>query len=261
MPVCGGAYGFFGEDSVRVFTWGLMSMTEGVEESARKDIGKSTRGKSSNEVSQGSAGSDQVMMTGVGLRIPSDLTFDGWERAGRQLSGIVDSSSWWLGDWLVFGKANYSDRYRRAIRAAGLQYQTLRNYAWVSRRFELERRRATLSFQHHAEVASLPVEEQDEWLDRAERELWTTKQLRSQLRDDRVDGARARKEATIIPRIEISDSHLVWWRRAADRSGIEFDNWVLAMLDRAAEEVLREEARSEAWCLPQSSRTLIKRPA
>ncbi|MFE0425013.1 LmbU family transcriptional regulator, partial [Streptomyces sp. NPDC058953] len=120
----------------------------------------------------------RVLTTNVGLQIPAGLAFEEWERAGRQLSGIVNSSSWWLGDWLVYGKDHYSDRYERGIRAAGLQYQTLRNYAWVSRRFDVVRRRAGLSFQHHAELAPLPVEEQDVWLDRAEQQGWTTKQLR-----------------------------------------------------------------------------------
>ncbi|MFE0024392.1 LmbU family transcriptional regulator [Amycolatopsis sp. NPDC059021] len=195
---------------------------------------------------------DQVLMTGVGLSIPADLSFEGWERAGRQLSGIVDSSSWWLGDWLVYGKKRYTDRYRRAIRAAGLQYQTLRNYAWVARRFDLGRRRAGLSFQHHAEVASLPVEEQDFWLDRAEEAMWTTKQLRSRIRDERLEsgGERKQQSASVIPRIEVPDNRLVWWRRAADLSGVEFDNWVMAMLDRAAEQVLSDEVSAETWRFP-----------
>lgn len=207
---------------------------------------------------KGVAEPDQVLMTGVGLRIPAGLTFDGWERAGRQLSGIVDSSSWWLGDWLVYGKMHYADRYQRTIRAVGLQYQTLRNYAWVSRRFELDRRRAKLSFQHHAEVASLPVEEQDFWLDRAEREAWTTKQLRTYFRSGREASLGERTQTTVIPRIEVPDSHLLRWRRAADHSGIDFDDWVLTMLDRAAEQVLRAKISAEA-CRPQGSpRALVK---
>src|SRR5690242_11649023 len=47
---------------------------------------------------------NQVMMTSVGLRIPANLTFEDWERAGCRLSGIVNSSLWCLGDWLVYGK-------------------------------------------------------------------------------------------------------------------------------------------------------------
>ncbi|HEY0696205.1 MAG TPA: LmbU family transcriptional regulator, partial [Micromonospora sp.] len=172
-------------------------------------------------------------MTGVGLQIPTGLSFEDWERAGRQLSGIVDSSAWWLGDWLVFGKKNYSDRYQLAIRGAGLRYQTLRNYAWVARRFDLNRRRSKLTFQHHAEVASLPEEQQDWLLDQAERQLWTTKQLRNAIRDGRTGESDERALAAASARIEVPNSRVGVWRKAATCAGLDLDRWVLAMLDRA----------------------------
>ncbi|WKX72587.1 LmbU family transcriptional regulator [Streptomyces sp. XD-27] len=181
-----------------------------------------------------------VLTTNVGLQIPAGLTFEDWERAGRQLSGIVNSSSWWLGDWLVYGKDHYTDRYQRGIRAAGLQYQTLRNYAWVSRRFEFNRRRAALSFQHHAELASLPVDEQELWLDRAEQMKWTTKQLRTAIRVAREDDTRDEKQIETTRRLAVPGSRLQWWHKAAAQSGIEFEQWVLATLDNAAEQVLDE---------------------
>lgn len=188
----------------------------------------------------------QVLTTKVGLQMPAGLTFEDWERAGRQLSGIVNSSSWWLGDWLVYGKDHYTDRYQRGIRAAGLQYQTLRNYAWVSRRFDFSRRRAALSFQHHAELASLPVDEQELWLDRAEQLQWTTKQLRSAIRMAREDEVR---DGTPTPetmrRLAVPGSRLQWWHKAAEQSGIDFEQWVLATLDTAAERALEEEEEQE----------------
>lgn len=179
-----------------------------------------------------------VRMSGVALHIPAGLSFEDWARAGRQLSGIVDSSAWWLGDWLVFGKTHYADCYQLAVQRAGLRYQTLRNYAWVARRFPVSRRRAALTFQHHAEIASLPVEEQNRLLDQAERELWTTKQLRLAIRKVRGD------EPTILPaapehsRIDMPHSRVAVWRRAADSVGLELGHWVLTQLDRAASEVL-----------------------
>jgi hypothetical protein len=182
--------------------------------------------------------SDQVLMTEVGLRIPASLSFEDWERAGYQLSRIVNSSLWCLGDWLVYGKKTYTDRYMRAIRAAGLRYQTLRNYAWVSRRFEWNRRRHQLTFQHHAEVASMPVEKQEMWLDEAERQTWTTKQLRAHIKDQREE--RDREPASPIPRIEVLRSRLDLWRKAADCTGTKLDDWMLGALDRAAEEILSE---------------------
>jgi hypothetical protein len=176
----------------------------------------------------------QVMTTKVGLQMPAGTPFEEWERAGRQLSGILDSSSWWLGDWLVFGKDHYVDRYQHGIRAVGLQYQTLRNYAWVSRRFEMARRRPALTFQHHAELASLPVDQQEVWLDRAEQNWWTTKQLRRAIRDSREAPEHSGAVAEPTGRLELPDSRLQWWHQAAEQQGIDFDQWVLASLDGAA---------------------------
>ncbi|MFD7796358.1 LmbU family transcriptional regulator [Streptomyces sp. NPDC059759] len=184
----------------------------------------------------------QVLTTRVGLQMPELMAYDEWERAGRQLADVLDSSSWWLGDWLVYGKDHYTDRYQRGIRAVGLSYQTLRNYAWVSRRFPLARRRAGLSFQHHAELASMPAEEQDRWLERAERQRWTTKQLRSALRAARRSEQQpppvAAEEAA--QRLDLPGSRLQWWHRAAEQLGVDFEQWVTATLDSAAATALRD---------------------
>jgi hypothetical protein len=185
---------------------------------------------------------NQVLTTSVGLHFPAGIAFEQWERAGLQLSGLLESSSWWLGDWLVYGKDHYADRYEQGIRAAGLQYQTLRNYAWVARRFELRRRRTTLSFQHHAELASLPADEQDFWLDRAEQAKWTTKLLRNAIRAKR-DGEPQPDAAAVTRRLAVPDHRLQWWHRAAALAGIELGDWVTATLDAAADRVLNEDAR------------------
>ncbi|MEU2084756.1 LmbU family transcriptional regulator [Streptomyces albus] len=184
----------------------------------------------------------QVLTTRVGLRIPEAFSFTEWERAGRQLAGVVDSSSWWLGDWMAYGKDHYADRYQQGIRSAGLRYQTLRNYAWVARRFEWERRRARLTFQHHAEVASLPVEEQDRWLSRAEELSWTTKQLRGALRKARGTAPTAASRAVAYRQLAVPSERFERWLRAAERSGVGVDEWVYATLDSAAELAIAQGA-------------------
>ncbi|MFE3019914.1 LmbU family transcriptional regulator [Streptomyces sp. NPDC059256] len=179
-----------------------------------------------------------MLTTGVGLEIPVDLSFEDWERAGQQLSGVVNSSVWWLGDWLVHGKENFSDRYKRGVREAGLSYQTLRNYAWVSRRFELSRRRSGLSFQHHAEVASLSIPEQELWLDRSEQMQWNTKQLRNAIREAHDGASGYDKKSSEVQRLAVPAKRLQWWREAAERSGVDFEKWVLETLDGAARQAL-----------------------
>ena len=98
---------------------------------------------------------EQVVLSDKGLQLPQRLPFQRWLDIGRQLSAVCTSAAWCLGDWLVFGEKAYAGRYREAIEQTGLDYQTLRNYAWVARKFIMSRRRDTISFGHHAEVAAL----------------------------------------------------------------------------------------------------------
>ena len=114
---------------------------------------------------------------------------------GQQLSQVAAPSAWSLGDWLIYGETFYNGRYHDAIEQTSLDYQTLRNYAWVARRFQLSRRRDGLSFGHHAEVASLPEPEQDFWLRKAEEFGWSRNQMRrvvrASLRERSAEGGRA----------------------------------------------------------------------
>src|SRR2546421_5685508 len=95
-----------------------------------------------------------------GIVFSGRLSLDAWELVGRRLMSFTDSVSWWIADWLVYGESQFKDRYEEAIRRTSLNYQTLRNYTWVARRFDLSRRRDNLSFRHHPQVAALDPPEQ-----------------------------------------------------------------------------------------------------
>lgn len=101
-----------------------------------------------------------------GLELSAGMSFDEWAILGHRIARVHSGSAWALGDWLLYGERSFGDRYRSAVDATNLDYQTLRNYAWVARSFESARRREGLSFQHHAEVAALSEPEQDLWLHR-----------------------------------------------------------------------------------------------
>ncbi|WP_274383861.1 LmbU family transcriptional regulator [Saccharothrix deserti] len=182
------------------------------------------------------AAEGRILTTPVGLAFPRDVTFETWEQAGQRISRIASSSAWYLGDWLVFGQDKYTDRYRRAVEAVGLDYQTLRNYAWIARKFEASRRRPGLPFQHHAEVAALPPEEQDKWLDLAEREGWSRTALRRALRDSRDPGSKVFR--AVMPRVSADTEAVDRWRRAAMAANADFEAWIVAALDRAADQDL-----------------------
>lgn len=200
----------------------------------------------------------QATVRKSGMIFPENLPERSWERIGSNLRELVNSSAWWLADWLIYGETTYGwRRYKEAIERTGLDYQTLRNYAWVARRFEHHRRRDSLSFAHHAEVTRLSPPEQDYWLRKAEQQKWSRNELRRAVRaglavqSGAAEAAPAggagqqevtrlaesaaekrRKTATTLT-IELSADQLDHCAKAAAAYGLPVDQWVARMLETA----------------------------
>jgi hypothetical protein len=177
-----------------------------------------------------------------GLRLPERMPLTTWRRIGDQIALIGNASAWWLGDWVIYGQDKYPEIYRQAVEETALNYQTLRNYAWIARRFPPSRRRDTLSFQHHAAVATLTESEQDVWLDRAETFRWSLSELRKQLRMYRNGTDRepprndldSNESATL--QIKVPVEQILRWQSAADVRRLDFLDWVVLVMDKAAAE-------------------------
>ncbi|MFC6524872.1 LmbU family transcriptional regulator [Nonomuraea rubra] len=174
-----------------------------------------------------------VLARPTSLSLAEEVTLDEWKHVGQQIFLISDSSAWWLGDWLNYGRDRYPDRYRRALAETALDYQTLRNYAWVAGRFSHQRRRAALSFQHHAEVASLPEGEQERWLDEAERRGWTRNRLRAMIRPVQGRSLPTLQETVRIS-VRTSADQMRVWEEAAGRTALELHEWMVVILNEAA---------------------------
>jgi hypothetical protein len=185
------------------------------------------------------------------------MPFSAWMGVGEQLAAVAASSAWCLGDWLVYGQATYGSRYREAVQRTGLDYQTLRNYAWVAARFELSRRWDTLSFGHHAEVAALPGPEQDFWLRKAAQFGWSTMRLRREVRASLAEraheppslqmasaprppetGHREGRQATI--QVRLAPGQLELCERAAGQDGMTVHAWAARALEHAARNGLHD---------------------
>lgn len=166
------------------------------------------------------------------LSLPSGMALDSWQRIGQQIFVIADASAWWLGDWLIYGQEHYPDRYKIAIAQTSLDYQTLRNYAWVARKFSVLRRREKLSFQHHAEVASLPQGEQEIWLTRAEQFKWSRNELRRQIRA----GAGAPDPEAVSTQVKLMliSERRDQWQKAAEQENKDLLDWIVSTLDDAS---------------------------
>jgi hypothetical protein len=113
-----------------------------------------------------------------------------WVAVGRRLGAMGRCGQWGIGDWIHYGNARFGERYDRAARVTGYDVQTLMNMVYVSSRFEISRRRESLSWSHHETLASSESSEQERWLDRAVAERMSVSDLRIELRN-----ARRRPEA------------------------------------------------------------------
>jgi len=109
------------------------------------------------------------------------MTFEQWQAAGEQLQLMGRAVNWWIGDWILYGEKHYGEMYSEAIDLTGLEYDTLKNIVWVAKHVDRSRRRDSLSWSHHYEVAALPAAEQDRWLAAAETEGMTRNRLRRDL--------------------------------------------------------------------------------
>ncbi|APU21494.1 LmbU family transcriptional regulator [Actinoalloteichus sp. GBA129-24] len=168
------------------------------------------------------------------LVLADTLSIDEWKQVGQRIAAVSESSVWWLGDWLLFGQARYPDRYHRAINETRLDYQTLRNYAWVAGKFPPARRYLGLSFQHHAEVAALPPEEQERWLSRAQRHSWSRNQLRNRARAARNAEREVTRPQTMHVEMRIDGRRHEAWEAAASRSRRNLVDWMTSVLDQVA---------------------------
>lgn len=128
-----------------------------------------------------------------GMTVEGSPTFEEWEKMGRWLSQAEGAVHFWLGDWVRYGEHRWGEKYAQAMDATSFAYQTIANDAWVASQVDISRRRENLPFSLHAEIASLPSEEQERWLDRAETgngeassdggvKPWTRAELRKELR-------------------------------------------------------------------------------
>lgn len=131
-----------------------------------------------------------------GLDLPDGLPYEHWAAMGHVLRTVERNALWWLGDWWNYGEREYGEMASQEAKdavtdATGYAYETVKKAAWVASRVTQFRRRNNLSWSHHYEVAALPEDEADAWLDQAEAEGWSHRELRKQIKQSRYLEAQA----------------------------------------------------------------------
>lgn len=121
-------------------------------------------------------------VTETGLTLQDGVTFEQWSEIGTHLKRIEKATLWWIGDWLNYGERSYGKAYSQALDETDSALSTLQGAKYVAGRIETCRRRQVVSYSIHAEVASLPPEQQDEVLHEAERDGLTVRDVRQRVR-------------------------------------------------------------------------------
>lgn len=94
-------------------------------------------------------------ITQVSLALPPGLSLQEWVEIGRDIARVESASQWWIGDFLLYGAAEWSKDYMQVLDSIGLSSNTLEKMAAISETFDVSRRRESLSWSHHETVATL----------------------------------------------------------------------------------------------------------
>ncbi len=122
-------------------------------------------------------------LTSTGLLVNGKPTLSDHEAVGEVIKRAHQASGFWLADWLTYGESrrDWAERLAQAEHITGLSDKRLKNIREVAA-IEPSRRREGVEFALHEEVCRLSPEEQERWLEEAEREGWTRNELRLHMR-------------------------------------------------------------------------------
>lgn len=112
------------------------------------------------------------------------ISWDEWVSLWRTAEGMHQSSNFYMGDALLAGSREFGERFAQVVDPKYIHQQ--RGAMWVCSRIDPARRKPSLSFSLHRELASLEPAEQDRWLDLAEQGAWTVKDLKEEMEAERA---------------------------------------------------------------------------
>ena len=172
-----------------------------------------------------------IEVTPLGLRFHGEPDFKKWSALGRKIGQALRSMEFVIGDWLVYGEQHFKSTggrptncdYDTAIRATGIDYAILRNYAYVSRKVTLSLRNDKVSWNHHRLVAKLPPEKQSHWIALVAEndERISCRRLRTSINADRLVSVEELTtppcDRAIITHIPPINRLTLWWEETGGR--------------------------------------------
>lgn len=118
---------------------------------------------------------------------PADMTRDEWVTTMHALIDMYRSRNWVVGDGLVYGEDNFGEDFSQVLDNWGWTNQRIWNAVWVSRAIPHSLRKESLSWTHHSYVASddYSLNEKRHWLDLADENGWSSRELKERLDAER----------------------------------------------------------------------------
>lgn len=120
--------------------------------------------------------------TSVGVRIDGKPEVDHWRGPLQFALWCQRAGPWWIGDLLNAGEDDFGETFSQMCEGA-ISPDMVNRYAAVARKVPIENRLASQSWSAHAAVARLDRSVQRRWLLKAEKEGWSSEDLRVRVRD------------------------------------------------------------------------------
>jgi N6-adenosine-specific RNA methylase IME4 len=118
------------------------------------------------------------------LKFKREVTKEEWAMVFNALKGVEGCVQFWIGDCLAYRQQKWG-MYDDIAEETGYDKGTLKNIKAVSDNVESSRRRDNLGFSHHVEVAPLPPEKQELFLNKAVEENLSVRELREEIKKDK----------------------------------------------------------------------------
>lgn len=121
---------------------------------------------------------DTDPVTTTALALPDDTPYPHWLSVGRSLASQKRNIDWLIGDWIAFGRTHFPEQIELAIADLADDPNSIKRIERTTATFPPHLRQPSLTFDHHAHVADMPVQEALPLLQHAAQEKMTARALR-----------------------------------------------------------------------------------
>jgi site-specific DNA-methyltransferase (adenine-specific) len=133
----------------------------------------------------------------LSLRFHPGTPYEAWERETTTLLEVARGIQWLTADALAWGEDRWGERAAQVLDPARYAYDSVVRMARTARAIPPDRRRPTVPFAIHADVAALPVAEQEALLDHGQEHGTRREEMRALVR--RTKQRLAREAAALLP--------------------------------------------------------------